>query len=436
MPPELDVIFISAFTEAAALAYALALLFRSFGARTALGGPHARSFPADASRFFDAVVVGCDDNSVDEILRGEYTSGAVFHGQGKRLDVPSLEERRPDVDSATLIGGRHWGISVVPLLASTGCPYGCDFCVDWNNPYIARSSDELQADLVYASRTLPGRFLAFHDPNFGIRFDQTLQAFDSVPPNQRNPYLIESTLSVLKENRLRRLAETNCVFVAPGIESWTNYGNKAGTGGRKLEAKLEQMLVHFDAIAAHIPEVQANLMFGNETDEGDAPVELTCEFIRRRPNVCPVISYPLAYGGTLLRQGLREDGRLLPLPPIYYVTPLPTFITKNYTLVSFYSGLITMLEASIRPGVLAARLTRLHSFAICLMHLLRSIEIARYVRVLRDFLLELQTDRPVGRFADRTSNEIPAQFDHLIDCRLGRYAELLPRSERHYLSSD
>jgi hypothetical protein len=57
MPNDLDLVFISAFTEAAALAYALSVRFRPSGVRTVLGRPHARSFRDDASRFFDAVVV-------------------------------------------------------------------------------------------------------------------------------------------------------------------------------------------------------------------------------------------------------------------------------------------------------------------------------------------------------------------------------------------
>jgi len=82
-------------------------------------------------------------------------------------------------------------------------------------------------------------------------------------------------------------------------------------------------LAQFDDIAAYIPEVQANFMFGKEADTGEEPIGLTREFIRRRPRICPVISYPMAYGGTLLRQTLRREGRLLALPSIYYFTPLP-----------------------------------------------------------------------------------------------------------------
>jgi hypothetical protein len=436
MPAGLDLVFISAFTEAAALAYALAVLFRQDGVRTVLGGPHARSFPNDARRFFDAVVVSCDATAIENILCGEYPPGAIVRVPGTLLHIPSLEERRADIDRATTIAGRHWGISVVPLLASTGCPYACDFCVDWNNPYLARSQDELQGDLGYASRALPGRLLAFHDPNFGVRFDQILDAFVGIGPEHRNPYLIETTLSILKKDRLDRLAQTNCVFVAPGVESWSDYGAKAGTGRRTRHAKLEHVVAQFDVIAAHIPEVQANFMFGNEADSGEEPIELTREFIRLRPRICPVISYPLAYGGTLLRETLRLEGRLLPLPSIYYFTPLPSFRVKHYAPAAFYAGLISLLQASVAARVVATRLAACDGVAMRLMHLLRAFAINAYVRELRAFLSVLRTDSSVARFADGTNASVPAYFDRLLDSRLGRYAVLLAEPARHQLCAD
>src|ERR1700687_3709567 len=56
LPDQVDLVFIGAFTEAALLAYALSSLFRSKGAVTVLGGPHARCYPEDARKYFDHVL--------------------------------------------------------------------------------------------------------------------------------------------------------------------------------------------------------------------------------------------------------------------------------------------------------------------------------------------------------------------------------------------
>ncbi|MFB3148654.1 MAG: radical SAM protein, partial [Thermodesulfobacteriota bacterium] len=44
-PKDIDIVFISAFTQSAIQAYALSNLYRSKGIITVLGGPHARCYP-------------------------------------------------------------------------------------------------------------------------------------------------------------------------------------------------------------------------------------------------------------------------------------------------------------------------------------------------------------------------------------------------------
>src|SRR5688572_31869100 len=61
---EVDVLFISAFTRSAQTAYALSSHFRSQGAVTVLGGPHARCYPDDAILYFD-YVLGFTDRELD-----------------------------------------------------------------------------------------------------------------------------------------------------------------------------------------------------------------------------------------------------------------------------------------------------------------------------------------------------------------------------------
>ena len=69
LPDRVDLVFVGAFTEAGQLAYALSNLFRSRGAVTALGGPHARSYPQDACQYFDYVVGFTDKRVIREVLQ-------------------------------------------------------------------------------------------------------------------------------------------------------------------------------------------------------------------------------------------------------------------------------------------------------------------------------------------------------------------------------
>src|SRR5213593_3918255 len=69
LPPDLDVLFVGAFTQSAQLAYALSNLFRQRGAVTVLGGPHARCYPEDARRYFDYVLGFTDRAVIRDVLQ-------------------------------------------------------------------------------------------------------------------------------------------------------------------------------------------------------------------------------------------------------------------------------------------------------------------------------------------------------------------------------
>src|SRR5881227_604068 len=69
LPDNVDLVFIGAFTEASLLAYSLSNLFRSRGAVTVLGGPHARCYPEDARRYFDYVLGFTDRAVIRDVLQ-------------------------------------------------------------------------------------------------------------------------------------------------------------------------------------------------------------------------------------------------------------------------------------------------------------------------------------------------------------------------------
>src|SRR5262245_22750325 len=68
LPQHVDLVFICSFSQAALLAYALSNYFRSNGAVTVLGGPHARCYPDDAVNYFDYVLGLTHQSTIKEIL--------------------------------------------------------------------------------------------------------------------------------------------------------------------------------------------------------------------------------------------------------------------------------------------------------------------------------------------------------------------------------
>jgi radical SAM superfamily enzyme YgiQ (UPF0313 family) len=429
---DLDVVFLACYTQASPLAYALSKIFRSFGVRTVLGGPHAKAFPRDALRFFDYVVKECDRDLIQALLGGEHAPGTVVSSGKPFKELPSVEERMPEIRKASLLFGRQrYLTTTVPLLSSVGCPYACNFCIDWNNPYRMMPCERLIADLQYVGKHLPGAFVAFHDPNFGVRFNDTLEALEAQPEGQRLPYLMESSLSILKPARIKRLGETNCAFVAPGIESWDSYSNKAGTGSKTGEQKVESVAEQLRQLYEYVPNLQANMIFGLDTDGGEAPVELTKRFMQKTPFVWPTLNIPMPFGGTPLFEEQHQAGRILEEMPFgFYYAPYTVTTIKNYDPKSYYRRLIEMFEYCSSGAMLRRRLKMRNTATGCLIDIARTFSVRAELREYRRILRELETDDGLCRFHEGKRAPLPAFYRAEYDRQLGRYARLLDDEER------
>jgi hypothetical protein len=430
LPRDLDLVFIASYTQASALAYALAKLYRRDGVRTVLGGPHARAFPADALRFFDVVVGDCDEDLVADVVRGVYDPGTFVSGHGPAA-LPSVEERLPEIRGSAFLRNRPYPSTTIPLLASVGCPYACDFCVDWDRPYRQLPHDRLAADLRAVAAHVPGAMISFHDPNFAIKFDAVLDVLeDALPPAARPPYIMESSLAVLRPERARRLAVTNCAVAAPGIESWTAYSAKAGTPHLTGAAKVARVVEHFRELHEHVPYLQANFLFGGDDDRGDEPVELTRAFMRATPFVWPVVNIPHPFGGTPLFDRTRRDGRLLEtLPFSFYYSPYLATVPRHYDPAAYYARLIRLFEEFTAPTMLLRRLRSTSSRFVRATHLVRTNVKRRRLAMFRRLAARLARDRAFRAFHEGRSRALPEYYRAAWARMLGPFAEVLSPSD-------
>jgi hypothetical protein len=432
LPDGLDIVFIASWTQSAALAYALARILAPQGVTTVLGGPHARSFPSASLRHFDIVVGECDMALVADILGGHVDRGSVVSAARPPAELPLVEERIVDIATAAFHDGRPSRLSAITLLASTGCPYTCDFCSDWNSRYVAVPADRLAQDLRFVSERFPQAMLGFHDANFGVRFDETLAALESIPPGRRNRYITESSLSILRdERRLQRLRDTNCYFLAPGVDSWSDYAGKSGAGAAGGRAKLDKVVAHFERLHRYVPGLQANILFGTDVDAGREPVELTLDFMRRLPFVWPGINIPTPYGGTPMQARLLREGRILRAMPIeLYFSPYLALVPKHYEVDEYYDHLIEMYAAKTSAVMLARRVLRSGSPLIAFAHALRTDSMRRELKEMRRLRRMLAEDAGFRAFHAGRDVALPDYYHHVYERRLGPYAALLPRPLR------
>ncbi len=432
LPADLDLVFMSVYTKDSALSYALAKLYRREGTITVIGGPHAKSFPQDCLRFFDVVVTQCDRELVADILGGHYELNSIVSSGRVLTDLPSVEERMPEVRTASFLrGSRPYFATMVPLLASLGCPYACNFCTDWNNPYSVMPADQLEADLKYLSSSYPGVKISYQDPNFAVQFEQTMDILERVPQEQRNPYVMESSLSILKAPRMERLRDTNCFFIAPGVESWTDYSNKAGVGSKTGAAKVRMVAEHLELLHSYVPGIQVNFLYGLDTDAGSEPVELTKEFMSLTPFAWPVLNIPVPFGGTPLHDDYLEEKRVLEAMPFsFYYFPYLVTTLKNYDPVTYYQGLLDMLLHYSNRRFLWRRLGTTSSQSLRLLYGVRTLRAKEGISQFRRILQLLTTDVQFRDFHEGNSAELPEFYHREFERLLGPYASVISREER------
>jgi radical SAM superfamily enzyme YgiQ (UPF0313 family) len=431
LPQDLDIVFVSTYTQASALAYALAKLYRKEKTLTVIGGPHAKQFPMDCLRFFDIVVGDCDKTLISEILRDKPRGQILTSGRALN-NIPGVEERMPEIRASSFLKGKPFAFTSVPLLTSIGCPNSCDFCIDWNNPYVLLPLDQLEADIRYIFQHLPGVMIGIHDPNFAVKFEQVFDIMEKIPNRRRNSYTVESSLSILRGNRLERLKSMGNFYIIPGVESWTAYSNKVGAGSSKgPREKLDKVIEQFNIIRPYVTGIQANFIFGLDSDTGDEPIELTKEFASRAPFVMPNINIPTPFGNTPLYDKYFNENRLLTsMPFTFYYQPYLVFRLKNYSAAAFYVKLIDLFSHISSGTILAKRLTSAHSPFPAGYNLVKTLGNRQMIGRFRKILALLNTNRQLRDFHEHETDVLPefyhCQYEHL----LGPYATLMSREER------
>src|SRR5262249_44079533 len=159
----------------------------------------------------------------------------------------------------------------IPMISSLGCPYTCSFCVDATVDYQPLDRHEIRDDLRFLLTKIRRPMVGWHDPNFGVRFDEIMGTIEEAVPADRIDFVAESSLSLLSEPHLQRLQKNGFKALLPGVESWYSLGAKSGTGRRSGLDKVRQVSEHVNTILHYVPYVQANFVLGLDEESGEEP---------------------------------------------------------------------------------------------------------------------------------------------------------------------
>jgi len=435
LPPDLDLLFIGAFTQSAQLAYALSNLFRRRGTVTVLGGPHARCYPEDSRKYFDYVLGFTDRTVVSDVLRDcrpHRPYGAHFAAQSQPVDLPTLRQRWK-FTAATL--EKAPTIKIVPMIGSLGCPYTCCFCIDSTVDYQPLGFEDLRDDLAFLLTKMKNPIVGWHDPNFGVRFDDYMEAVEAAVPQGQMRHIAESSLSLLSEPHLKRLQRNGFRAILPGIESWYDLGNKSKTRRTGMD-KVEQVAEHVNMILRYIPYIQTNFVLGLDGDTGPEPFELTRKFIDLAPGAFPAYSLLSAFGRAApLNLEYQRAGRVLPFPFHFLNNNHAMNVRpKNYSWPEFYDGLIDVTRYSFSWRAIARRVPATATAIPKWMNVVRAMSSEGWGRIEYHTKIRrlLDTDRSVRDYLEGETDVLPAFYHDRILRELGPLYEYLPEGALYH----
>jgi hypothetical protein len=431
LPHNVDLVFIGAFTEAAQTAYALSNLFRSRGAVTVLGGPHARCYPQDAALYFDFVTGFTDKRVIQDILcdcSPHRPTGIQVASLQQPDSLPSLRERwkfiEPTLHKAPFI-------KMVPMLGSLGCPYTCSFCTDSIVPYQPLDFETMKGDLSFLLKKFKRPLVGWHDPNFGVRFEDYMNAIEeAVPPNSID-FIAESSLSILSEPHLRRLQRNGFKAMLPGIESWYSLGDKSRTGALKGMEKVRQVSDHVNMIMRYIPYVQSNFVLGLDVDEGPEPFELTKKFVDMTPGAFPGYSLLSAFGQAApLNLEYQKAGRVLPFP-FHFLDNNRAMNVKpqNYSWHEFYGKVVDLGAHTFSSKAILRRLAANKMMVPKWMNVVRAISSEGLGRIKynTEIRRRLREDSTFTAYFARETDQLPQFYLDQMRKDLGELWHWLPR---------
>lgn len=430
MPDDLDLVFIGAFTESAQFAYALSNQFRACGVVTAIGGPHARCYPQDAQLYFDYVLGFTDQACIGEVLH----DCAQHRPLGRLLDagqqprhLPGVRERWEFIESALR---KAPTIKMVNMLGSLGCPYTCNFCIDSTVPYQPLDFEVMKDDLRFLRTKYKRPLVGWHDPNFGVRFDDYLNAIEEAIPPGSIDFAAESSLSILTEPHMKRLKRNGFKALLPGVESWYELGDKSRTGSSRGMDKVRRVSEQVNMILRYVPYVQTNFVLGLDCDEGAEPFELTKRFVDLTPGAFPGYSLLSAFGQAApLNLEYQRANRVIGFPFHFLNNNLAMNLKPvNYSWTKFYEHVIDLTKYTFSPRAILRRIGATNAFIPKWLNVVRAISSEGYGRInyYTEIRRRLANDPQFGPFFGQETDALPQFYSDQVRRDLGPMWNWLP----------
>jgi radical SAM superfamily enzyme YgiQ (UPF0313 family) len=349
---EADLVGITVMTPQAMRAYQIADQFRSKGRKVVLGGFHVSHLPDEALHHADAVVIGEGDRIWKDLLKDfqESKLKKIYRGE----ELVSLSEMK--IPRRGLVKEKGY-LFTNTIQTTRGCPFRCEFCSV--SSFFGRSYRTKPLPLVMdelAKLRQESVFLFLVDDNLVGNRSYAKKLFQEMG-SFKFKWASHAPLNFANDEELLELASrSGCMALFVGFESLTRenlsvMGKKTNLGIPPIEAMKK---FHDHGIG-----ILASFILGYDHDTPDTFEKILsfCHQSKIDGGLFPVLT---PYPGTLLRERLKSEGRLLTDQWDLYDMEHVTFAPKKMSPEKLQEGFEWLNSSFLSWGSIFRRLFRVH----------------------------------------------------------------------------
>lgn len=294
-----DVVAITSRTLNARKAYAIADRARAQRRHVILGGVHPTMMLDEASAHSDAVVFGEIESVYEDLAADLYRKHVkpVYRPSDGWRSLTTFD--RPDFSFARRSPNSKRYSFRVPLLATKGCPVGCNFCCTpriYGKSFRIRDVDRVIDEIKYRQHEAgkPDIHISFMDDNICFKPTFAEDLFHAMV-GLGVKWNANISMNFLEKPHVAELARNaGCEMLNIGFESVSPETIKYVHKGSNRVGRYEEVVanVHRNGIA-----IQGYFIFGFDTDTIDS-FQHTYDFIMRNRIEFPVFTIATPFPGT------------------------------------------------------------------------------------------------------------------------------------------
>ena len=293
-----DVVAITSRTLNASQAYRIGDAALKQGKTVILGGVHPTMLNDEASQHCTSVVYG-EIESIWTELATDVLKGTMQSVYRAKELKPMSDMHRPDFSYALSSKNSKKYSSRIPILATKGCPVGCNFCTTptiYGKNYRYRELDLVLDEMRYHQERVGKKNVnfSFMDDNISFRPKYFMTLLEEMAKLGVH-WNANISMNFLDKPEVAELAgRSGCDLLSIGFESLNPETLKTLHKGSNRLSNYEQVVsnLHKNGIA-----IQGYFMFGFDNDTEES-FQLTYDFIMKNKIEFPVFSLVTPFPGT------------------------------------------------------------------------------------------------------------------------------------------